>query len=89
MLIFRLAKQSFKLPPLEVSRLSISFVIGKRPNEVVGVDSKSRIRPDLEQTTEKLLSLGATHVLTYDQLSDRLIRDKIKSWTDGKVKMWS
>ena len=25
---FRLAKQSFKLPSLEVSRLSISFVIG-------------------------------------------------------------
>ena len=33
------------------------------------------------------MGLGATHVLTYDQLSDHLTRDKIKSWTHGKVKM--
>jgi trans-2-enoyl-CoA reductase len=48
-----------------------------------------RDRPDLQQTTEKLISLGATHVLTYDGLTDSLTRDKIKSWTNGKVKMRS
>lgn len=55
---------------------------------VIVLNSESPIRPHLEQTIGKLLSLGATHVLTYDQLYDRLTRDKINSWTNGKVKIW-
>lgn len=35
---------------------------------------------------EHLESLGATKVLTYDDLNDRSFRGKIKEWTQGKVR---
>ncbi|KAF8159723.1 trans-2-enoyl-CoA reductase [Crassisporium funariophilum] len=44
-----------------------------------------RDRPNLEQMKQKLHALGATHVLTYDQLSDKTVRDEIKGWTQGKA----
>ncbi|KDR65742.1 hypothetical protein GALMADRAFT_148451 [Galerina marginata CBS 339.88] len=44
-----------------------------------------RDRPDLEQLVQKLENLGATHVLTYDQLSDKSVREKVKEWTGGKA----
>ncbi|KAH9479593.1 Enoyl-[acyl-carrier-protein] reductase, mitochondrial [Psilocybe cubensis] len=43
-----------------------------------------RDRPDLDQLVSKLQSLGADHVLTYDQLADKSVREKIKAWTGGK-----
>jgi len=45
-----------------------------------------RDRPDITQLKEKLHALGATHVLTYDELADKSIKGKIKEWTAGKVR---
>ncbi|KAF8957439.1 hypothetical protein BDZ97DRAFT_1924592 [Flammula alnicola] len=44
-----------------------------------------RDRPDLDQLKQKLQHLGATHVLTYNQLSEKSVREEIKSWTGGKA----
>ncbi|CAA7267387.1 unnamed protein product [Cyclocybe aegerita] len=43
-----------------------------------------RDRPNLEELKKKLESLGATQVLTYDQLADKSVREKVKEWTGGK-----
>ncbi|KAJ6457166.1 hypothetical protein C8R47DRAFT_995804 [Mycena vitilis] len=44
-----------------------------------------RKRPDLDDLTKKLKSLGATEVLTYDDLADRSLTARIiKDWTAGK-----
>lgn len=32
------------------------------------------------------MNLGATHVLTYDELADKSLRQKVKEWTGGKVR---
>ncbi|EKM81997.1 hypothetical protein AGABI1DRAFT_119018 [Agaricus bisporus var. burnettii JB137-S8] len=43
-----------------------------------------RNRDDISQLKEQLSSLGATQVLTYDDLEDRALRSKVKEWTNGK-----
>ncbi|PPQ63299.1 hypothetical protein CVT24_006744 [Panaeolus cyanescens] len=43
-----------------------------------------RERPDFEVLESKLKEIGATHVLTYNQLSDKAVRERIKTWTGGK-----
>ncbi|KAJ7180484.1 hypothetical protein C8R46DRAFT_1069601 [Mycena filopes] len=44
-----------------------------------------RSRPDLADLTKKLKGLGATEVLTYDELADRSLTETIiKDWTAGK-----
>ncbi|KAJ7695193.1 hypothetical protein B0H17DRAFT_1056761 [Mycena rosella] len=44
-----------------------------------------RQRPDLDDLTRKLKALGATKVLTYDDLADRaLTKTIVKDWTAGK-----
>ncbi|TFK71617.1 NAD(P)-binding protein [Pluteus cervinus] len=43
-----------------------------------------RNRSDLPILQQRLRELGATEVLTYDELAQDGIRDKIKSWTNGK-----
>ncbi|KAF9473358.1 NAD(P)-binding protein [Pholiota conissans] len=43
-----------------------------------------RDRPDIASLKDKLQKLGATHVLTYDELADKSVREQIKSWTGGK-----
>ncbi|TFK17323.1 trans-2-enoyl-CoA reductase [Coprinopsis marcescibilis] len=43
-----------------------------------------RSRDNIDQLKEQLTQLGATHVLTYDELADKSTRDKIKVWTGGK-----
>jgi NADPH:quinone reductase-like Zn-dependent oxidoreductase len=35
---------------------------------------------------KQLEGLGATHVTTYDELSQKSFRDKVKEWTGGKVR---
>ncbi|KAF8909425.1 trans-2-enoyl-CoA reductase [Gymnopilus junonius] len=45
---------------------------------------RDRSVPDLEQLVQKLKGLGATYVLTYDQLADKSLRNKIKEWTASK-----
>jgi hypothetical protein len=35
---------------------------------------------------KQLEELGATHVATYDELSQKSFRDKVKEWTGGKVR---
>jgi hypothetical protein len=45
----------------------------------------SPCRPFLDQLKERLHELGATHVLTYDQLANKSVREDIKQWTGGKV----
>ena len=42
-------------------------------------------RDNIEELKGSLEKLGATHVLTYDELADKSVREKIKSWTQGKV----
>jgi hypothetical protein len=42
-------------------------------------------RDGIVQLKEQLQSLGATQVLTYDELNDKSLRDKVNAWLDGKV----
>jgi len=43
-----------------------------------------RERPDIDELKSYLVALGAQHVLTYDELGERSIRETIKEWTGGK-----
>lgn len=43
-----------------------------------------RNRENLDELKQTLTKLGATHVLTYDELADKAVREKIKGWTKGK-----
>jgi trans-2-enoyl-CoA reductase len=43
-----------------------------------------RDRDDVELLKQHLELLGATHVVTYDELSDKSLRTKVKTWTGGK-----
>lgn len=40
---------------------------------------------NFQATKDHLLKLGATHVMTYDDLEDKRIRERIRSLTLGKV----
>jgi len=40
--------------------------------------------PDVERY---LKSLGATHVITYDNLEDKSASARVKEWTSGKVRV--
>lgn len=40
---------------------------------------------DISQLKEQLQKLGATQVLTYEELTEKSLRDDIKTWTGGKV----
>ena len=43
-------------------------------------------RDDIDVLREELQGLGATHVLTYDELDDRkAMKAKVKEWTNGQV----
>lgn len=42
-------------------------------------------RSNFDELANSLTALGADHVLTYDSLNDKSIKDNVKSWTDGKV----
>lgn len=37
------------------------------------------------QLKQQLQDLGATQVLTYDDLTDKNLRDRVKTWLRGKV----
>lgn len=43
-----------------------------------------RDRPNLDQLKQKLHGIGATHVLTYEELSNKSTRETINGWTGGK-----
>ncbi|KAJ6621315.1 hypothetical protein B0H10DRAFT_2163138 [Mycena sp. CBHHK59/15] len=43
-----------------------------------------RKRQDLDHVTKRLEYLGATKVLTYDDLADRTLTETVKEWTAGK-----
>jgi trans-2-enoyl-CoA reductase len=43
-----------------------------------------RNRSDINDLTAELEALGATHVITEDQISDKTIKHKIADWTGGK-----
>ncbi|KAG9223786.1 hypothetical protein CCMSSC00406_0004873 [Pleurotus cornucopiae] len=43
-----------------------------------------RNRDNFSELKEQLTHLGATTVLTYDELADKSLRGKVKEWTDGK-----
>ncbi|QRV88805.1 Zinc-binding dehydrogenase [Ceratobasidium sp. AG-Ba] len=43
-----------------------------------------RDRPGIEDLKQQLVSLGATHVLTEDELADKSTRGKVKEWTGRK-----
>ncbi|KAJ3930028.1 MAG: trans-2-enoyl-CoA reductase [Lentinula lateritia] len=45
---------------------------------------RSRDDSSLRSLVEHLESLGATKVLTYDDLNDKSLRGKVKEWTGGK-----
>jgi hypothetical protein len=43
-------------------------------------------RDDIDALRRELQDLGATHVVTYDDLDDkRTIKAKVKEWTGGQV----
>ena len=43
-------------------------------------------RDDIDVLKQELQSLGATHVLRYDELDNKKsIKDKVKEWTNGQV----
>ena len=43
-------------------------------------------RDDVDVLKEELQGLGATHVLTYDELDNKKsIKAKVKEWTNGQV----
>ncbi|KJA15563.1 hypothetical protein HYPSUDRAFT_148958 [Hypholoma sublateritium FD-334 SS-4] len=44
-----------------------------------------RHRPEIDELKQRLHALGATQVLTYDELADKSVRDKIKAWTGSKA----
>jgi hypothetical protein len=43
---------------------------------------------DISELKKQLSSLGATHVLTYDDLADKTLRDRVKEWTNGIVRLY-
>ncbi|KAA1470336.1 NAD(P)-binding protein [Dentipellis sp. KUC8613] len=43
-----------------------------------------RNREDIEELKQELTNLGATHVLTYDDLLDKDTKNKVKKWTGSK-----
>ncbi|KAH7927226.1 NAD(P)-binding protein [Leucogyrophana mollusca] len=43
-----------------------------------------RQRDQIDHLKEHLLGLGATHVVTYEELCGKSFRDKVKEWTGGK-----
>ncbi|KAF9005902.1 trans-2-enoyl-CoA reductase [Cyathus striatus] len=43
-----------------------------------------RNRDNLDELKQKLHAIGATHVLTYDDLAEKSLKDKIKLWTNEK-----
>ncbi|KAJ1306729.1 hypothetical protein OPQ81_007718 [Rhizoctonia solani] len=43
-----------------------------------------RDRPNVDELKQYLISLGATHVITEQELSDDSMRTKVKEWTEGK-----
>ncbi|KAI0788842.1 hypothetical protein C8Q75DRAFT_799165 [Abortiporus biennis] len=46
-----------------------------------------RSRNDIDALKSHLSALGATQVVTYDELSDKAFRDKVKGWTGGKIRL--
>jgi trans-2-enoyl-CoA reductase len=43
-------------------------------------------RDDIDVLRQELQDLGATHVLTYDELDDKkAVKAKVKEWTNGQV----
>jgi mitochondrial enoyl-[acyl-carrier protein] reductase / trans-2-enoyl-CoA reductase len=42
-------------------------------------------REDIDVLKQELQGLGATHVLTYDELINKSTRAKVKEWTNGQV----
>ncbi|TFY72020.1 hypothetical protein EVG20_g1000 [Dentipellis fragilis] len=43
-----------------------------------------RNRENIDELKQELTNLGATHVLTYDELLDKDIKNKVKEWTGSK-----
>jgi trans-2-enoyl-CoA reductase len=50
------------------------------------VPNSSIDRENFSDVQKYLESLGATRVITYDDLEDRSISDRVKEWTGGKVR---
>lgn len=42
-------------------------------------------RPDFDSLKQYLSDLGGDYVLTYDELNDRSLKDRVRGWTGGKV----
>lgn len=61
--------------------IQIGHILGLKSISVV------RDRPDLEVLKKELTDLGATHVITEEEASDKLFSKQIKSWTGGKIKL--
>ena len=45
------------------------------------------LRVDLLDVERFLKSLGAAHVITYDDLEDKSTSARVKEWTGGKVRV--
>ena len=44
-------------------------------------------RPDIDNLITSLAQLGATHVFTYDALSDKSLAKQVKQWTSKSVSL--
>jgi trans-2-enoyl-CoA reductase len=69
----------------KASKPSTSSVVGLYHISHHGLLIASSCRPNVEKLQRKLLDLGATHVLTYEELKETSIQHKIKEWTENKV----
>ena len=47
--------------------------------------SSTMLRPNLNELKQQLTSLGATYILTDEEIIDKATRGKVKEWTQGKV----
>jgi len=84
----RSARQSYSSRGMPVSRLSTSYGAGGRfmSARMKGFDTNVAYRDDIDVLRQELQGLGATHVLTYDELDDKkATKAKVKEWTNGQV----
>ena len=53
-------------------------------DRMLGADCR---RPDIDNLITSLAQLGATHVFTYDALSDKSLAQQVKQWTSKSVSL--
>ncbi|KAF8328393.1 uncharacterized protein EI90DRAFT_3146154 [Cantharellus anzutake] len=60
------------------------FVVQNGANSAVGIGLRTINLPNHDSLKQYLQDLGGDHVLTYEELGDPSIRDRVNGWTLGK-----